>query len=111
MSGGQTDSSRALRVAVADDAVLLREGIGQILRAGGMDVVVSVDTAEELLGGVHRRHDLRAARAQDLPDPLAEQHSVIGDCHPERTGTRVVSPDHALTLAGCESPHRSVPPW
>ncbi|MEV8212665.1 response regulator transcription factor [Leifsonia sp. NPDC077715] len=52
MSGGQTDSSRALRVAVADDAVLLREGIGQILRAGGMDVVASVDTAEELLDAV-----------------------------------------------------------
>ncbi|WP_431218657.1 response regulator transcription factor [Leifsonia xyli] len=52
MSGGQTDSSRALRVAVADDAVLLREGIGQILRAGGMDVVCSVDTAEELLDAV-----------------------------------------------------------
>jgi len=52
VSGGQTDGSRALRVAVADDAVLLREGIGQILRAGGMDVVASVDTAEELLGAV-----------------------------------------------------------
>ncbi|WP_064109720.1 response regulator transcription factor [Leifsonia xyli] len=39
-------------MAVADDAVLLREGIGQILRAGGMDVVASVDTAEELLEAV-----------------------------------------------------------
>lgn len=52
MSGGQTEGSRALRVAVADDAVLLREGIGQILRAGGMQVVASVDTAEELLAAV-----------------------------------------------------------
>ncbi|MFP3466209.1 response regulator transcription factor [Leifsonia sp. SIMBA_070] len=52
MSGGQTDSSRALRVAVADDAVLLREGIGQILRAGGMDVVASVESAEDLLSAV-----------------------------------------------------------
>ncbi|GAA1439871.1 response regulator transcription factor [Leifsonia poae] len=34
---------------MADDAVLLREGIGQILRAGGVEVVSSVDTAEELL--------------------------------------------------------------
>ena len=44
-------------MAVADDAVLLREGIGQILRAGGMDVVASVDTAEELL---------EAVRAEDV---------------------------------------------
>jgi DNA-binding NarL/FixJ family response regulator len=47
-------------VAVADDAVLLREGIGQILRAGGMDVVVSVDTAEELLEAVAADRDIDA---------------------------------------------------
>ncbi|KQR54914.1 LuxR family transcriptional regulator [Leifsonia sp. Leaf336] len=29
--------------------MLLREGIGQLLRAGGVDVVASVDTAEQLL--------------------------------------------------------------
>ncbi|HEV7812207.1 MAG TPA: response regulator transcription factor [Leifsonia sp.] len=39
-------------MAVADDAVLLREGIGQILRAGGVDVVSSVDSAEQLLAVV-----------------------------------------------------------
>jgi len=60
VSGGQTDSSRTLRVAVADDAVLLREGIGQILRAGGMDVVASVDTAEELLEAVAVDGDIDA---------------------------------------------------
>ncbi|GAA2046773.1 MULTISPECIES: response regulator transcription factor [Leifsonia] len=60
MSGGQTVESRALRVAVADDAVLLREGIGQILRAGGMEVVASVDTAEELLRAVGSDGDVDA---------------------------------------------------
>lgn len=49
MAAGESSGSRPLRVAVADDAVLLREGIGQILRAGGVDVVASVDTAEEVL--------------------------------------------------------------
>ena len=52
MFAGDNNESRALRIAVADDAVLLREGIGQILRAGGVDVVSSVDTAEELLAVV-----------------------------------------------------------
>jgi DNA-binding NarL/FixJ family response regulator len=47
--GGENSDSRPLRVAIADDAVLLREGIGQLLRAGGVDVVASVDTAEQLL--------------------------------------------------------------
>lgn len=50
MVGGESSQSHPLRVAVADDAVLLREGIGQILRAGGVDVVASVDSAEQLLG-------------------------------------------------------------
>ncbi|ERK72688.1 response regulator receiver domain protein [Leifsonia aquatica ATCC 14665] len=49
VAAGESSDSRPLRVAVADDAVLLREGIGQILRAGGVDVVASVDTAEEVL--------------------------------------------------------------
>jgi DNA-binding NarL/FixJ family response regulator len=49
---GESRGARALRVAVADDAVLLREGIGQILRAGGVDVVSSVDSAEQLLAVV-----------------------------------------------------------
>ncbi|MDN4616125.1 response regulator transcription factor [Leifsonia sp. F6_8S_P_1B] len=44
--------SRPLRVVVADDAVLLREGIGQLLRAGGVDVVASVDSAEQVLAVV-----------------------------------------------------------
>ncbi|WP_025156680.1 LuxR C-terminal-related transcriptional regulator [Leifsonia aquatica] len=50
MVAGESTVSRPLRVAIADDAVLLREGIGQILRAGGVEVVASVDTAEEVLG-------------------------------------------------------------
>lgn len=49
MLAGESSVSRPLRVAIADDAVLLREGIGQILRAGGVEVVASVDTAEEVL--------------------------------------------------------------
>jgi DNA-binding NarL/FixJ family response regulator len=49
VSAGENKDSRALRVAVADDAVLLREGIGQILRSGGIDVISSVGSAAELL--------------------------------------------------------------
>jgi DNA-binding NarL/FixJ family response regulator len=57
---GNSTEPRSLRVAVADDAVLLREGIGQILRAGGLDIVASVDTAEELLAVVEADADIDA---------------------------------------------------
>ena len=38
-----------LRVAIADDALLLREGIAKVLGSGGLDVVASVGTGEELV--------------------------------------------------------------
>lgn len=44
----------ALRVAVADDAMLLREGIGKVLADGGMEVVASVASGEELVECVAR---------------------------------------------------------
>lgn len=42
----------ALRVAVADDAMLLREGIGKVLVDGGMQVVASVGSGDELIHAV-----------------------------------------------------------
>ena len=45
-----TDAAeRALRVVVADDSVLLREGIVRILNDAGMEVVGQAGTAEELV--------------------------------------------------------------
>lgn len=38
-----------VRVAVADDALLLREGIGKVLADGGLEVVASVGSGDELL--------------------------------------------------------------
>lgn len=43
---------RPLRVAVADDAMLLREGIGKVLADGGAEVVASVGSGEELVEAV-----------------------------------------------------------
>lgn len=69
MVGVDNSGARPLRVAVADDAVLLREGIGQILRAGGVEVVASVDTAEQLLGMLDAR-DAQDADADDRIDAV-----------------------------------------
>ena len=41
-------STRPIRVVVADDAALLREGIAQLLRLGGCEVVASVADTTEL---------------------------------------------------------------
>jgi DNA-binding NarL/FixJ family response regulator len=45
-----------MRVVIADDELLLREGVAQLLRAAGIDVVATVGNADELM--------LRVARAR-----------------------------------------------
>lgn len=44
------------RVAIADDAMLLRTGISTVLTAGGCEIVASVGTADELLRVVEEHH-------------------------------------------------------
>src|SRR4051794_41979626 len=44
-----TTDSRALRVVIADDAVLLREGAALLLREAGFDVVAQAGDADELV--------------------------------------------------------------
>ncbi len=43
------EGAAPLRVVLAEDSVLLREGLVQLLRAEGVDVVAAVDDAEALL--------------------------------------------------------------
>src|SRR5689334_3952753 len=47
-----------MRVVIADDSVLLREGVASLLATNGFDVVAQVGSAEELLEAV----------AEDEPD-------------------------------------------
>ena len=45
-----------MRVIVAEDNVLLRDGIVLVLRDHHIDVVAAVDNAEDLLAGVSQHH-------------------------------------------------------
>jgi DNA-binding NarL/FixJ family response regulator len=44
-----------MRVAIAEDSVLLREGLARLLADDGFDVVASCETADELLAAIHDR--------------------------------------------------------
>ena len=44
-----------MRVAIAEDSLLLREGVARLLRAAGMDVVGECGNADELLFSVRNR--------------------------------------------------------
>jgi DNA-binding NarL/FixJ family response regulator len=50
------NADRQLRIVLADDSVLLREGISRLLTEAGLDVVGQVGTAEDLLDLVRDRH-------------------------------------------------------
>ena len=41
-----------MRVAIAEDSVLLREGVARVLDDAGFDVVAQCDNADDLLGRV-----------------------------------------------------------
>ncbi len=43
---------RALRIVIAEDDPLLREGLALLLRAEGLDVVATADTAESVLAAI-----------------------------------------------------------
>ena len=49
-----------IRTAIADDAMLLRQGIEAVLVAGGCEVVASVGSADELLAVAEADQDLDA---------------------------------------------------
>jgi class 3 adenylate cyclase/CheY-like chemotaxis protein len=50
--GWEPDADSSLRVALADDSALLREGIARALAQEGIDVVLQASDADELLAGL-----------------------------------------------------------
>ena len=76
-----------MRVAIAEDSVLLREGVAQLLTDAGIEVTARCGTADELLARV----------AEDPPD------AVIVDILPPPTHRRrdAGRPDHPAAISGC----------
>jgi DNA-binding NarL/FixJ family response regulator len=48
----ERDVHRALRIVIAEDDPLLREGLALLLRAEGLDVVATADTADSVLAAI-----------------------------------------------------------
>ena len=86
-------SLASLEVAIAEDSVLLREGLTGILRSSGLDVVAAYDNADDLLMRVrkpapryrdvdirchrpHRRGHARGAAHSEAPSPRARTRAL-----------------------------------
>jgi DNA-binding NarL/FixJ family response regulator/class 3 adenylate cyclase len=102
--GGQP-SSRKLRVTLADDAVLLREGMARLLRESGFEIVGQSGTADDLMLKVRSYApdvaivDIRMPPTQT--DEGLQAAREIRERHPD-VGVLVLSqhvePDYAMEL-------------
>jgi class 3 adenylate cyclase/CheY-like chemotaxis protein len=88
------DGPPALRVVLADDSVLLREGIALVLEHAGFEIVAQSDNADELLRAVDEQHPDVVVTDIRMPPRHADEGlraaETIRRKHPE-TGILVLS--------------------
>ena len=94
-----------MRVVIADDSVLLREGLVRVVGEGGFEVVDHVGNADELLEAVRRDEPDVAIVDVRMPptytDEGARAAREIRERHPDvgvLVLSQVVEPTHALAL-------------
>jgi DNA-binding NarL/FixJ family response regulator len=101
-----------MRVVIADDAVLVREGVAHLLAENGVDVVAEVGDADALLASVRTEHPDVAVVDIRMPpthtDEGVRAARAIREQHPD-TAVLVLSqhlePEYALQLVE-ERPER-----
>lgn len=106
----QAGEQPSLRVAIADDALLLREGIAKVLEGGGIEVIASVGTADELLA-VLDDHDLDAAILDIRMPPTHRDEGIValerirerGDDLGVLLLSMYATPEYALRVMGAGS--------
>jgi len=100
-----------VRVAVADDAVLFREGLARVLSDGGFDIVGQAADAEELLAIVREAPSSRTPQVAVIDIRMPPSHTTEGliaaktiRAEQPRIGVLVLSQyietEHAMDLVG-----------
>lgn len=68
-----------MRVALADDAALLREGLARLLTDAGVEVAAQVGTADELLAAVDELHPNVAIVDIRMPPTWSDEGLVVAE--------------------------------
>src|SRR5436309_12754975 len=90
-AGGDAGASRRCRVALADDDVLLREGLASLLERSGFDVVGRAGDGAELLAVVReQRPDLVLGDIRMPPSHSTEGLDGAREIRGQRPGTGIV---------------------
>ncbi len=81
-----------MRVVIAEDSVLLRQGLVHLLTDAGLEVVAAVEDADELLAGCRRA----------TAGPLRRRHPDASDAHrrggPRRLVIRAQHPEVGVLM-------------
>lgn len=93
-----------MRVVVADDETLLREGLGRLLIDAGIDVVGKVGTADELL----RKVELTRPDVAIVDIKMPPTHTDEGLVAAQQI--RAEHPDIRVLIAGRRPPGRAAQP-
>ena len=107
------DTETPLRVVLADDSVLLREGVAKLLASRGMDVIDQVGDGEALLSSIDRdQPDVAVVDIRMPPtgtDEGLRAAAELGERHPQ-VGVLVLSdylePRYAARLLEAGTPGR-----
>ena len=105
------NDARPLRVAIADDALLLREGIAKVLEGGGIEVVASVGTGDELLEVVRGGDGVDAAVLDIRMPPSYRDEGIVALEAIRAEGSTIgvlllsmyATPEYALRVMGAGS--------
>ena len=102
-----SDGDRALRVAIGEDDVLLREGVARILTDAGLEVVARCGDAEDLLGRtLAYRPDVVVADVQMPPDRTDDGLRAVMEVRRREPGVGVLilsqfcEPTYVMQLVG-----------
>ena len=105
LSGEAVRSAAGVKVVIADDSALIREGVARVLADAGFEVVAQVENADELMRAIARQHpDVAVVDIRMPPTHTDEGMRAarrIREAHPA-VGVLVLSqyvePEYAMEL-------------
>src|SRR5690348_16764871 len=86
-----SEETRAVNVVIADDSLLVREGIASLLRRAGFEVAAEAATSEELVAAVdERRPDIAIVDVRMPPTHHEEGLEAAAEIRARRPETAIV---------------------
>jgi DNA-binding NarL/FixJ family response regulator len=88
-----------VRVVIADDNLIVRDGLAPLLREAGVDVAAQAGTADDLLAEVaHRKPDVAIVDIRMPPTYTDEGLRAAQEIRARHPGTRILIPSQHVEV-------------